>query len=768
MQRLNSPVTRSRAAFALTATLVLAGCAGSDRIVAQRFRDMPADDEVITATEWYEPRVRIRGTAIERDKSTSIQLPIVPPNPRFAKALEIAKQYDSLATVVMVDGRIVMEEYAEGIAPTRTLDSQSMHRGLLSLAVLAALEDGAIRSLDQPVADFFDEWRTADDPRRQITVGHLLRGESGLVDPPYEARPESPGMQLFIGTDLRKLALAQQPTAPPGTKYRGNALDAQLLGLVLERATRQPYATYLSDRLWRRIGANDAWIRLDRSGGNTRTFCCLQASARDWARVGELVRGRGLMGSDRILSSKSVDQLLAPTPLNPAVGMSWMLEPTPLIPRSQTTLRPPSPTAFATRGVVYIGGRGGQRVYVLPEQRAIVVRLGRIRNDFDDGRFLNPFIEALSPPVTQTLPTPDIPAKPFGEQPQPPAPDYADLSSWAALPDRRDAADVVPENDPFGDRQASAAVDVFYIHPTTYRGSNYWNQPLADTATNDWTDESVIARQASVFNACCKVYAPRYRQATAGALAAAPAMRGLEAYEFAWADVRRAFLHYLAHWNKGRPFIIAGHSQGATHVERWLNEFGVEPKYRQRLVAAYPVGIAYAQGQLAAMGGGIEICATPTQTNCLVTWNTFDRNGDPTNYLKQAQARYMQRFSRTDGTEIVCVNPLTFALDRPTADAQQNLGALPARPGVGLVRGGAQTMALPPTEAGRLGANCRGGVLLVDTPPREGYAVVPLAAGMLHFNDFDLFYTNIRANAVARVDAYLATHGSATRKGETP
>ena len=730
----------------------------SAQIVAQRFREMPGDDDVIAATDWYQPRVRIRGV--------DATAPAVVRDARFVTAFETARRYDSLAVVVMVDGQVIAEDYALNIEPSRRFDSQSMHRGLLSLAVLAAIEDGAIRSLDQPVAEFFKEWRTAEDPRSRITIGQLLRGESGLADPPYEARLDSAGLQLFIGTDLRTLAVEQQPVVPPGTRQRGNALDAQLLGLVLEQATGQSYADYVSRRLWRPIGAADAWVRLDREGGNTRTFCCLQASARDWARVGEVVRGAGKFGDSRILTAQSVAHLLEPGRLNKAVGMSWMLEPTPLIPRSQTTDQLPAPTAFAAPGIVYIGGRGGQRVYVLPQQRAVVVRLGRLRNDFDDGRFLNPFIAALAPSSSTNLPPPGIPARPFGEQPQPPAPDYADAAAWAALPDRLDAADVVPENDPFGDRQSTAPVDVFYIHPTTYRGSAFWNQPLADAATNDWTDESVIARQAAVFNACCRVYAPRYRQATAGALAAPSAMRGLEAYEFAWDDVRRAFLHYLEHWNQGRPFIIAGHSQGATHVERWLNEFGVQPKYRRLLVAAYPVGIAYPHGQLASMGGGIALCATPTQTRCLVSWNTFDRKGDPANYIKQAQGRYMQRFSRTDGTELVCVNPLTFALDSPSAAANRNQGALPARAGVGLGRSLAAGIGLPATEAGRLGAQCRDGVLRVDSPPQQGYAIVALPGGMLHFNDFDLFYANIRANAVARVAAFMRTQASASQ-GQT-
>lgn len=349
-----------------------------------------------------------------------------------------------------------------------------------------------------------------------------------------------------------------------------------------------------------------------------------------------------------------------------------------------------------------------------------------------------------------------MPARPYGELPSPPPPDYAQPQSWAALPDRLDAADVVPENDPFGDRQATAAVDVFYIHPTTYRGSDFWNQPLDDARTNEWTDESVVARQAAVFNACCRVYAPRYRQASASGVYAPPSMKAMGAYDFAWGDVRIAFLHYLKHWNKGRPFIIAGHSQGAAHTERWLNEFGRDPKLARRMVAAYPIGIPFAEGAVAKLPGVHGVCRTPTESGCLVTWNTFAVGADPKGFVSSAQARYAQKAGTTTGQDIVCVNPLTFDAARAAAPATWNLGALPARTGVGLAAALRERTPLPATEAGALGAACVGGVLTLDAMPRSGYALVPLPGGMLHFNDFDLFYQNIRVNAVARTDAFLA------------
>lgn len=356
--------------------------------------------------------------------------------------------------------------------------------------------------------------------------------------------------------------------------------------------------------------------------------------------------------------------------------------------------------------------------------------------------------------TAQSLPI-NMPAKPFGELPHPPAPDYSNPENWAALPNRLDAGDVVPENDSFGDLQDTAPVDAFYIHPTTYRSAASWNQPLDDTAINDWTDESVIARQAAVFNACCRVFAPRYRQATAAGVVAPPSMRALGAYELAWQDVRAAFLHYIEHENRGRPFIIVGHSQGAAHVERWLKEFWPQARFREKLVAAYAIGVSFSERTLAEIGGGIPVCATPTSTGCFLSWNAFDRAGDPSQYLSSSLARHQMRFGSAEGSAVVCVNPLTFSLMEPAASAAMNIGALPARRGVGLAATLKQGTRLPQTEAGRIGSSCEGGILRVDGVPKEGYAIVQLPGGMLHFNEFDLFYQNIRTNAKKRGEAFM-------------
>lgn len=136
-----------------------------------------------------------------------------------------------------------------------------------------------------------------------------------------------------------------------------------------------------------------------------------------------------------------------------------------------------------------------------------------------------------------------------------PAPDYALPANWAAGPDAPSAG----------------PVDVFYVHPTTFRSDKgEWTQTPGDPAADKWTDESVIVRQGGAFAGCCRVWAPRYRAASFNALQS-EAHRD-EAFAFAYADVERAFDWFLANVSKGRPFILAGHSQGGKHISDLLEK----------------------------------------------------------------------------------------------------------------------------------------------------------------------------------------------------
>jgi hypothetical protein len=325
----------------------------------------------------------------------------------------------------------------------------------------------------------------------------------------------------------------------------------------------------------------------------------------------------------------------------------------------------------------------------------------------------------------QTPPTPpNSAALGFEAETKPPPPDYADSASWAARP----AVHAHP-------------VDVFYLQPTTYLGPA-WNQDVRDRTANALTDSTVLRTQATAFSECCDLYAPRYRQASSLAFRDMKG-DGAKAYDLAYQDTLRAFDYYLKHDNHGRPFILAGHSQGALHVARLLEEVIDGKPERGRLVAAYVVGIGVSTGLFGKAYKTIGICRRPDDTGCVVSWNSFVSGSDVAGYVARSESRYVDRFGDDPGKALLCVNPLTFALDRPDGEAALHRGAV------------SDAASISAPRSGLVSASCRGGILFVD-PGENGGFLKPLPGGSLHFQDVELFYANIRENAALRTRAWLA------------
>ncbi len=306
------------------------------------------------------------------------------------------------------------------------------------------------------------------------------------------------------------------------------------------------------------------------------------------------------------------------------------------------------------------------------------------------------------------------------------APDYAQDSCWAALPTRRDSADAVPQRSGLRDAQATAAADVFFVHPTTFYRSAAWNADLAQGKVNRFTDRTTIRQQATAFNAAGRIYAPRYRQATLYSFfdEENPA-NGQAALDLAYDDVRAAFQYYLAHYNQNRPLIIAGHSQGTAHATRLLHEFfDHDPALRHRLVAAYLIGFKVKPDEYRA----IRPCPDSLATGCFVAYNSVATGNEYPPFAPCA-----------------VTNPLTWTLDTLLAPATLNRG------GVGVDMKG--------IDPQLTSAQIHRGLLWVVPPKPGGYPrfLLPGRAELrhsFHIADYGLFYVNIRTNAVARVRAW--------------
>ena len=328
----------------------------------------------------------------------------------------------------------------------------------------------------------------------------------------------------------------------------------------------------------------------------------------------------------------------------------------------------------------------------------------------------------------------------FAQDPPPAAPDYSLPVNWAALPDRADDADVVPDATVV-DRQATAAVDVFFVHPTTYYSPAHWNQPLGDTTADRFTDLFVLRNQASVFNSCCRIYAPRYRQATVYSFLDQGA-DGPAALALAYGDVEQAFDYFIQHYNRGRPFIIAGHSQGSTHLRRLLERRITGSPLVARLVAAYPIGFAINQDEYLKAVPDVPVCSTPQQTTCLVTWNTVG-----------PQVRRVQDTSRD-----ICVNPLSWSTDGERADFAMNVGGVTFNRHFGTsvesLQEGSEFN--PHIEPGVADAQCRDGQLRISEIRSANFPSRPMGRDNYHIYDLSLFYMNVRRNAEERAERFIA------------
>lgn len=334
-----------------------------ERVFLMRLATYPLERPT-TSVDWYRPLEPVAGVEPERPPPTTPAAAGLDP----AVLEEVARwagERESVALLVARRGEVVLERYWRGWDAERPTNSWSMAKTVLGLLVGISLERGELPSLAAPIERWLPEWR--GQPRGSITVGHLLRMQSGLVYDYDRGDPFCDMSRVHLAADLMPTLLALTPEVPAGTRFRYDNLDSQLLGVVLERATGRRYAELLGERLWSPLGAAPAEVWLDSPGGRAKTYCCIFATARDWWRVGELMRAGGVAGGNRVVPATWVEAMLTPTELQPTYGYHVWLH-----------AGGGGPAFFR------LDGKSKQRVYVVPEKELVVVRLGENASDWSE------------------------------------------------------------------------------------------------------------------------------------------------------------------------------------------------------------------------------------------------------------------------------------------------------------------------------------------------------------------------------------------------
>ena len=288
---------------------------------------------------------------------------------------------------------------------------------------------------------------------------------------------------------------------------------------------------------------------------------------------------------------------------------------------------------------------------------------------------------------------------------------------------------------------------VFYIHPTSLFDRRRWNATPGDRQVEAQADRFAKA-QASAFNAG-EVWAPRYRQATMGAMLTKKP-DGEKALAVALGDVRAAFTAFLAATGgrQGkRPIVLVGHSQGALLLMRLMQAEIAGTPLAKRIAAAYVVGWPVGEARdLPAMG--LPACDGPQDSGCVLSWMSYAEPADPQETLRLYRRGLGLDGKRHGDDPILCTNPLTGGRHGALAEApaSANLGTLvPSPPGATLVAG------VVPARCGPEG------MLLIGPGPQVGSDVMP--GNNYHVYDIPLFWGSVRADVARRVAAWRRLHG---------
>ncbi|MEZ5710412.1 MAG: serine hydrolase [Blastomonas sp.] len=292
---------------------------------------------------------------------------------------------ETRALVIMRGGELVYERYAPGYDRDTRFISWSMAKSVTSVLVGLMVSDGRL-ALDSPAP--VPEWQQPGDPRGAITLRQLLHMASGLDhteagSPPYES--DEVRMLFLDGRDdMAGYAKSRQLEAEPGSKFEYSTNTSVILADIVARQLtssndpeirRRAMTQFMQGRLFEPLGLSSMTPEFDASG-TMIGGSIIQANARDWARFGEFLRNRGSVDGNQIVPRSWFDFMLAPSPTDPAyAGHIWLNRPRP---------EGRNPVLFPGNGPASIFaclGHLGQYVIVSPEQRLVVVRLGKTQDD---------------------------------------------------------------------------------------------------------------------------------------------------------------------------------------------------------------------------------------------------------------------------------------------------------------------------------------------------------------------------------------------------
>lgn len=299
--------------------------------------------------------------------------------------------------------------------------------------------------------------------------------------------------------------------------------------------------------------------------------------------------------------------------------------------------------------------------------------------------------------------------------------DYAKEENWLKIP------------------EITHEVDTFYLYPTCYSDESEEAKPICDIDNEEMqaAARAVYEKQGTVYEESTNVFAPFYRQSNIFQVVGL-SHEEMEEYQrgVQRTDVYAALDYYFENYNDGRPFILAGHSQGSSMTKIVLEEYmQAHPEYYERMVAAYPIGFSITRDWLEEHPY-LKFAQGADDTGVIVSWNTEGKgNKGQNNLVVEPNA--------------ISINPINWKLDDTYAGFEENLGSRILDEETGtyeIVKGIADAQ-----------VDVERGVVICTAENVEYAPAILFGPESLHANDYDFYYENLRENVKTRVEAFLKT-----------
>ena len=282
---------------------------------------------------------------------------------------EFLKQTDTNAFLVIRNGVLTFEWYKDGVTQSTQLPSYSVAKTMTSIIIGQLINQGKIKESDKFV-DYFPNLK-AGTSFDLVTIQQLLDMQAGVgVSDNYPSGPSGWGVaiaQMYATTDLdwflknnRKMAFE------PGSKSEYRSVDTQMLGMIIKKVTGKKVADYFSKNVWQAVGAKyPATWNVDRTGGTEKTFCCFNASAIDYGRIGMLLLNGGYAGPTKVIDNNWLKRMTTPVT---TLDRDWGY--------GAQVWHPYPKTHLAL-------GLHGQFIFVNPATRTVIVKLSDNPTDSD-------------------------------------------------------------------------------------------------------------------------------------------------------------------------------------------------------------------------------------------------------------------------------------------------------------------------------------------------------------------------------------------------